>query len=135
MDSPTLPPFIPRKPMRYRPRTARTPQGAPPVALTLLSAYYDGDAPGIHLTFDRAIDVSGLVLAAVTVMDGPDFIHFVGTGTPFLVGPTEVLVFLHNAGSAGGDDVLLTAGAGNGIVAVDDGGTWDGATNLALPFA
>lgn len=27
-----------------------------------------------------------------------------------------------------------TAGAGNGIVAVDDGGTWEGASGLGLPF-
>lgn len=125
--------FQPRKSLRHRFRLA--PQGAAaPVALNLVAAYYDGDAPGVHLTFDRAIDVSALVLSAFTVMDGPDSIHFVGTGTPFLVGPTEVLVFLHNSGSASGSDVLLTVGGGNGIVAVDDGGTWEGASGLGLPF-
>ena len=125
--------FQPRKPLRHHSRPA--PQAAAaPVALSLVAAYYDGDAPGVHLTFDRAIDVSALVLAAFTVMDGPDFIHFVGTGTPFLVGPTEVLVFLHNAGSASGSDVLLTAAAGNGIVAVADGGTWEGASGVGLPW-
>lgn len=121
----------PKRKSKLPPRDAAT---KAPVALTLVSAYYDGDAPGVHLTFDRAIDVSALVLSAFTVMDGPDFIHFVGTGTPFLVGPTEVLVFLHNVGSASGSDVLLTAAAGNGIVAVDDGGTWEGASVLPLPF-
>jgi len=30
--------------------------------------------------------------------------------------------------------VRLSAGAANGIVAVDDGGTWAGTTNTELPF-
>jgi hypothetical protein len=125
--------FQPRKPIRHRSQPAQQAVAAP-VALALVAAYYDGDAPGVHLIFDRAIDVSGLVLSAFTVLDGPDFIHFAGTGTPFMVGPSEVLVFLHNAGSASGSEVLLTAGAANGIAAVDDGGTWEGATALELPF-
>ena len=31
-------------------------------------------------------------------------------------------------------DISLTASAGTGIVAENDGGTWAGVTDLALPF-
>jgi hypothetical protein len=104
------------------------------VALVLVAAYYDGDAPGVHLTFDRAIDPSGAVVADFTVIDAPESIHFVGSGEPSPQSETEVLIFLTNVGAASGPDVLLTVGAGNGIVAVDDGGTWEGVSGLVLPW-
>ena len=117
-----------------RSRNTVRPAMARAAPLVLVSAYYDGDAPGVHLVFDRAIDASAAVVTAFTVIDAPESIHFVGSGEPSPQSETEVLIFLTNVGTASGLDVLLTAGAGNGIVASDDGGMWAGVVDLALPF-
>jgi hypothetical protein len=107
---------------------------AGPAALTLIAANFDPDGPEVYLTFDRAIDVSGLVVGAFVVRDGPNNNRLVGFEGPALITPTEVQVLMTSTGSYSGADVLFTAGAGNGIVATDDGGTWSGCVDLVLPF-
>jgi hypothetical protein len=124
--------ILPSKPRVRRKRKQRA--ETVPVALTLVAAYYDGDVPGIYLTFDRAIDISTAVLSAFVVNDGPDSILFVGSAGPEVVTETQILILMTNVGSYSGPEVLLEVGAGNGIVAVDDGGTWAGVVDLVLPF-
>jgi hypothetical protein len=102
--------------------------------LTLVSASFDPDGREIYLTFDRPVDIAALVVAQFAVTDGPDGHQLVGFATPFLISPTEVQVLMQITGAAAGADTLLDVGADNGIVAVDDGGTWVGASALALPF-
>src|SRR4051794_9576931 len=85
--------FIPAKRRVSRKiRTARTPTAA--AALTLVSAAYV-TGTSIELTFDRAIDIAGLVGSQITVEDGePLEIRFVATGAASLTGPASVLIEL-----------------------------------------
>ena len=116
---------------RIRPRAA----AAPVAALTLLEASFDEGGPSVRLGFDRAIDIAGVVGSAITVDAG----NVTGTryealGTATLDGPNAVVIGLVATVPSASGDTLLTAGAGNGIVAIDDGGTWGGVTELVLPF-
>ena len=116
-----------------RPRTK-----AAPAALTLVAAVYDGPAATVTLTFDRAIDVATIHVAAVEVSDWSYWgavMRGDPAGTTALVGPDAVRVPLVQIGDATHGGVTLTATAGNGIVAADDGGTWAGVSELPLPFA
>jgi hypothetical protein len=125
--------IVPLIPFRRRRKAGPAPT-TPPVALTLVSASFDPDGPEVYLTFDRAIDIAGLIVGAFAVADGPDGHSLIGFLAPILLAPNEVQVLMQITGAASGDDVLLTAGAASGIVAVDDGGTWAGVSGLALPF-
>ena len=122
-----IPPFPRRRPMKQPPQLAVA-------ALTLVSASFDPDGPEVYLTFDREIDIAGLAVGEFAVADGPDGHRLVGFGTPIRIGPNEVQVVMRIAGAASGADTLLTAGAGNGIVASDDGAAWEGVEGLGLPF-
>jgi hypothetical protein len=131
-----FPPFIPRKPIRYRQRPAGPKeQVAPPAALTLVSATYDIETESVTLAFDRAVDASAYDPAAITVQDG---LYagglFVGSDPATVINPTTIQVFLEQIGSPTVSDVELSATAGTGIVAADDGGTWGGVTALVLPY-
>ena len=143
-------PLIPR-PRRHRHRRDRSlkalatqspapappppPPPPPPVALTLVSATYDVGIPSVRLTFDRAISLAGFNGTAVVVDDAADSGNqYQGTGGAFLVTPTTVEIFLVDPTPATGTGTTLTVTAANGIVAVDDGGTWAGAEDLSLPF-
>ena len=48
--------------------------------------------------------------------------------------PQSVRVALQELGATGAGSVTLTVLEENGIVAVDDGGTWEGVSDLSLPF-
>src|SRR5436309_2021976 len=111
MDTPTLPPFIPRKPIRYRPRAASAPLVAPGAALTLVAADFDHYAPEVFLTFDRPIDIAALNLAAIAVVDAGSAQRFIGSSAPTLLSPEELWIILEPTGSYDGPDVLLSAGA------------------------
>jgi hypothetical protein len=123
---------------RYR-RPRWRPQGpqvkAPAVALTLVEASFDEGGPSLRLAFDRAIDVAGLAGGAIVVEAG----NVTGTayealGTATMDGPNAVVIGLLETGPSASSDTLLNAGPGNGIVAVDDGGAWSGASELVLPW-
>jgi hypothetical protein len=136
MDTPptTLPPFIPRKPIRYRPRSASALTAPPPpVALTLVAATYSTGA-WVRLTFDRAVDIAAIDVAAITVNDDPSDEAYIGTGVATLFTPETVQVPLVISHGASGPGTQLTATADTGIVAGDDGGTWAGVSELGLPF-
>ena len=133
--------FSPTYPRKPRPKRSRRrvvqspppPPPAPPVALTLVSAAYFAPT-AIRLTFDRAIDVSAMDVSQVTVKDGPvTGLQFAGTGAPVAAGVNAVDVFLVDTSDYAGADVLLSATAFTGIVALDDGGTWAGVENMVVP--
>ena len=111
-----------------------TRNASPPVALTLISANYVTGA-SFTLVFDRPIDISAIDGTAIFVDDGQTtHQRFNGTGGAVLVAPTAVRFTPYRVTSATGTGTTLTATASTGIVAVNDGGTWAGATALALPF-
>lgn len=124
---PPLPPFL----RRERTMTVTSP---PPAALTLLAATYQ-EAAWVTLTFDRAIEIEAVVPEAVVVDDA----HFTTSawtgGSATLESPTQVRITLVETGPAAGSGTRLSATALTGIVASDDGGTWAGVTDVALPFS
>src|SRR5258706_281902 len=109
---------------------------APPRTLTLVSAWYDQDAGTVTLAFERAIDAAAFVGTAVALADG---VFSGGTfegaaGPPAVLNPTTIVVSLEEVGPAPLPSVTVSASASTGIVAVDDGGTWAGVSQLGLPF-
>jgi hypothetical protein len=122
---------------RNRKRPARRPPpGTPPApaALVLVSATYE-EVVSVSLTFDRAIDIDALVGAQITVDDGAVAgILYAATGVATLTDPQTVRIELSEIGLSTGPGTTLTASAASGIVAVNDGGTWGGVAELALPF-
>lgn len=112
----------------------RTAPQAPP-GLSLIAASYLANT-SVRLTFDRAIDIGAIVVSQIGVNDADDLgLKYVGTGSATLDGPATVVVLLADDGDASGTGTTLTAGSGNGIVALDDGGAWAGVADLSLPFA
>jgi hypothetical protein len=119
---------------KRRGRKTRSAPPAPP-ALALVSASYDHDEQTLTLQFDRAVDVAGFDGTQVTVVDGEfNTQTFDGEAGATLLDPTTVRVALAVTGSYEGAGVKMTATGASGIVAMDDGGTWAGATDLELPF-
>src|SRR5687767_5650602 len=130
----TNPPTITPAPRRVH-RKRRAAAKAPAAALTLLEAAFDEVAQTLRLTFDRAIDVAGLAAGQLVVSDGSmTGTQYEGAGPGTLDGPAAVVIALLELGPTEDPGTLLTAGPANGIVAIDDGGTWAGATDLPLPF-
>src|SRR5688500_5184900 len=119
-----IPPLRPRRGARKARRSAPSQPTPPGEPLTLVSATYEVGT-SLTLTFDRAVDVGGIVPAAFVVNDGPTGFTFVG-----------ISVFDHSGASVGieltgtteyeGPSVLLDVAGANGVVAVDDGGTFAG---------
>jgi hypothetical protein len=126
------PPLVLRKPRKRFP-VPKKPNVAPAAPLVLVSATYDRPA-SVDLTFDRAIDVSGIDPAALLVWDGEFGFEYQGDGEVELLSPTTVRVLLNGIAEWTGEGVTMSVGADNGIVASDDGGMWAGVTDLALPF-
>ena len=130
--------LLPVNPTRFRKRPPRIKvnKAAPPAALTLVSARFFDDEPGVELKFDRAIDISSVDPTAIEVDDDV----FTGNwyagapGSASLTAPDTVEFHLDSIQVGQGGGVFLYATAMSGIVAVDDGGTWAGVTALALPF-
>jgi hypothetical protein len=124
-------------PLLYpRRRKTRAHQGttSPPAPLTLVAATYEAGLT-LTLTFDRAVDVSAFDGAAVIVDDALETgLRYDGTGGAALAGPASIVVTLVALGDPTGTAVTLDASAANGIVAADDGGVWEGAAGLSLPF-
>ena len=131
MNTPTFN-LAPRRVRRKR-HSAQS-AAAPTVPLTLVAAVYIFEYQFVELEFDRDIDIAGFDGSQVQVFDG----YFAETnytgGVPTLVAPARVRIALVVAGEWVDPDVKLTASVANGIVAVDDGGTWAGVTDLVLPF-
>jgi hypothetical protein len=87
----------------------------------------------VWLTFDRPVDIAGIVPSAVVVNDaitaGGKYAGYAAA----LTSATVVEVSLEFVEAISGTDIRLDAGPGTGIVAADDGGAWAGA-DVELPF-
>ena len=120
---------------RWRPHGPQTTDAPPAPALTLVEASFDEGGPTVRLGFDRAIDIVGLVGAQITVDAGNvTGTQYQATGTATMDGPNAVVIGLVGLIPSGSPDTLLNAVAGNGIVAIDDGGLWSGVSELVLPY-
>jgi hypothetical protein len=127
--------IIPPLPPRRLRKTSPPLPSAPPQTLVLVSASYDEGSLTLFLTFDRAVDASGLVAAQVNVVDGTfNATRFGGVGAATVISPTQISVGLEWVDDAPLGPVLLDATALTGIVAVDDGGTWAGVSDVGLPY-
>ena len=117
-----------RRRRRLRPRSS-----PPPAALTLASAI---ETEGVlTLAFDRAIDIGALDGSQIIVDDGAiTGTQWQAVGAATLIDPATVEIGLVEVGPWAGPDMRLSATAGTGIVAADDGGTWAGVSDLELPF-
>ena len=132
----TLPPFIPRKAIRYRHNAAAPATPTPAAPLVLVAAAYDENDAIVFLTFDRPVNVAAFDGSAVFLGD-PTFNNtaYAGTSPASLDAPTIVRVVLTATGPYFNTEVDLNVGAGNGIVAADDGGTWAGTGGVIfLPY-
>ncbi len=129
----TIPPAI----FRRRPGRKKRPAqfSPPPAALVLVAATY-AESTWVQLTFDRPIDVAGLIGSAITVDDGDlTATRWEATGPSVtMIDPATVRIELVEFDPFAGVGILLDATGGSGIVAVDDGGTWAGVSDVALPF-
>ena len=104
------------------------------MALNLVAATYE-EVVSVSLTFDRPIDIAALSGGQITVDDGAVAgILYAATGVATLTDPQTVRIELIEVGVSTGPGTRLTASAASGIVAVDDGGTWAGASDVELPF-
>jgi hypothetical protein len=123
-------------PFRRKRTAARTSSPTPPPAeLVLTAASFDHDAERLSMTFDRPIDVAAIDGTQILV-DDDAFTgnRYDGTGGATLLAPDTVRVQMIRIDSAHSSGVHLTASASTGIVAVDDGGTWPGVTDLPLSY-
>ncbi len=122
---------------RNRKRTGRKPRPTTPtpVALVLIAATYQ-EATWVRLTFDRPIDIAGLVGSAIVVDDANlSATRWQGTAAATMVTAVTVQIELTEFDPlVGGSGILLDATGGSGIVAVDDGGAWGGVSDVELPF-
>jgi hypothetical protein len=122
-----------RRVHRKRRSSVMTP--APLQTLVLVSASYDENVPMVFLTFDRPVNALAMAVGAVTVNDGSiNSGIYGGVGAPGVESPTVISVVLEYLADAPVGPVTLSATALSGIVAVDDGGTWAGVSELGLPF-
>jgi hypothetical protein len=89
----------------------------------------------LTLQFDRAVGVSDMDGTNIIVND-PVTKHqsYAAIGGVTAVNPTTVRIGLFEQAPVTGTQVTLDAAASSGIVAVDDGGTWAGVTDLELPY-
>ncbi len=126
---------IPPAKQKSRGRTIRAAgQPAAAAALTLVAAVYE-EGPQVRLTFDRPIDIASMDVSQILVDDGEVFgFRYQGVDVPELTSATTVRVPLNGISEDPDPGVHLTAGAGNGIVAVDDAAMWAGVVDLGLPY-
>ena len=128
--------FFPAKRRIGRRRYRATATQIPLAALVLVSAVLGEEDPALlTLAFDRAVDLSAFDGSQVIVNDGALVGKvYAATGPVTMLSPTTVAIVLVDVSEDYEPGVTLTASAATGIVAVDDGGAWDGVTDLALPF-
>jgi hypothetical protein len=122
----------------YRPPGKRRPRRLPPprrAELTLVAAAYDFALHRIDLTFDRAVSIAAMDVTQIQIDDSDSGNRYQGSGTPTLTAPATVRVNTTLVGPVSVPNTFLTAGAQTGIVAENDGRTWDGVTEQQVPFS
>ena len=128
--------LTPAPPLRFQ---KRPPKPQRRRLLRLISAQYtpeSGPTPAsVTLTFDRPVDPSGADSGTIYVLDGaPVETRYRGDGPAVAVSDVAVRVNLLAEGSFAGEGTTMTVLPANGIRAEDDGGTWAGVVDLALPY-
>jgi hypothetical protein len=88
----------------------------------------------VFLYFDQNIDSSALDGSSITVNDPVTTNRMYVADEDHMGNDNYVEIQLRDVGPATGDVVVLNAGAGTGIVGVDDGGIWPGVNDVVLPF-
>src|SRR5688572_6497780 len=121
-------PFI-----RRRERRAASDPAPPGAPLVLVSASWEAGG-AVTVTFDRGIDIAGIAAGAFVINDGENGFTYQGVSWLDHPTPQTVVVECHGTSEYEGPTVLLDVSGANGIVAVDDGGTWAGVNDLELPF-
>ena len=100
-----------------------------------MAAAHSGEDLLLELVFDRAVSIAAFDGSAIVVDDAVELgLRLDGQGGAVLLDPVTLHVTLVAIGDPTGPGVTLTASAMSGIAAVDDGGTWAGVADLALPF-
>jgi hypothetical protein len=126
--------FLPAKRRIGRKRKSGAVQTVAPLTL-VLATYEDINPSVLSLTFDRDIDVTALDWTAIVVNDQPNTgQRWQGTDEFSQPDDATVRITLIATGPATPGPLTMSASAGNGIVARDDGAAWAGASNLELPF-
>jgi hypothetical protein len=122
-------------PPKFRSRRKQVKQHAMPGALMLVSVDYDWGDEVVVLSFNQAIDISGLDATLIT-LDDPVHNHqfYLCDGGTDLLSDTSVQLALNSIGANRGSTLVMNAPAGNGIAAVSGGASWVGVTDLSLPF-
>ena len=129
--------IIPPSPYRKRRRPAKhQPSPAPPPvsAPVLVAAAWDVASNVVTLTFDRAVDPSGMGPEVVTIFDGVQGFEYHSNNDVSQPNANTVQVVALEFGEFEGTGRHLTAAAPTGIVAVDGGVAWAGVVDLELPF-
>jgi hypothetical protein len=125
---------IRRRQRRYKARVAaQTP--APPVPhLILVAAEYDPSGLVITLQFDQSVLDDSVDGSQISVNDPvTNNTLYLATGEVGGDG-SSVSIGLVEQGPASGEQVRLSASASTGIVGSDSGETWDGVSDVVLPF-
>src|SRR4051812_7023468 len=116
----TIPPAQFRK--RRKPPKRTAPPAPPLPANPVIVAVAYQQSTWAEITFDRAVNISGMLLTAVAILDGPNGHRFVPTGPPTQTGgPATVKMNLLQITTVTGPTVILQVSALNGIVAASDG--------------
>src|SRR5688500_8380559 len=127
------PPLYPRK-RKPRPRAKRTPPPPPVTGPVLVSASWDVGATLLTLTFDRAVNATGLQPDSIVVVDGGAVTEYRCNGDVGQPTPESAEILMAEFGEFTGSGIAMNATGGTDIVAVDGGAEWAGVTNLELPF-
>ena len=121
----SLPPVFIPAPRRVRRKRRQVASSVP--ALVLIAADYEWEEARVTLTFDRAVNIDGFDGTLLLVDDAVEQgVRYEGSGVVTLIGPAVARVGLAEIGASIGPGVTLTATAGAGIVAADDGAAWAG---------
>jgi hypothetical protein len=124
---------------RGGPKKSAAAPAPPPAPLVLQSASYNGSGgPSgealLILTFDRPVDIAAFSGPGIGARDGIINNQQYAGLSATLVGPATVEIMLTEVSPYFESEQTMSATPTTGIVAVDDGGTWEGCTDLPLPF-
>jgi len=129
-----IPPKIVRKKRARMKAPTAAPTPPPGAPLNLEDANYYHDTLTLVISFDRDISISGFVPSQITVSDGQYNNHVYTASGATMLGTSALTVTLVAGATYEADQVVMNASALTGITAVNDGGTWAGASDLGLPY-
>jgi hypothetical protein len=121
-------PLIYRK--RTRPRRIARTAPAPAAPVLTSATFADGT---LNLTFDRAMDFSGIIPSGLIVLDSSVPVEWGGTAD-VTTSETGISVVMIENGEYLGSGLWLESPAGAGIKSAE-GIAWDGAVDVELPYS